>query len=73
MGIMPSVPAAFLLPNFLNAVCNMVSEYIVGPFGIDTTSWVEESLCSDFALVYKEFGKRVSRITFIDSSGDFVS
>ena len=70
---MPSVPAALELPNFLNAVCNMVSEYSVGPFGMDTISGVEESLCSGLALVRTELGKRVSRITCIDSSGDLVS
>ena len=70
---MPSVPAALDFPNFLKAVCTMVSEYIVGPFGMDTASGEEGGLCSGFALVRTELGKRVSRITFIDSPGEFVS
>ena len=70
---MPSVPAALDFPNFLKAVCNMVSEYIVGPFGMDTSSGEEVGLCSGFALVRTEFGKRVSKITFMDSSEEFVS
>ena len=70
---MPSVPAALELPNFLNAVCNMVSEYIVGPFSKDTDSGEEGGLCSGFALVRTELGKRVSMINFMDSSGIFFS
>ena len=56
---MPSVPAALDFPNFLKAVCNMVSENIVGPFGMDTASREEGGLCSGFALVHTELGKRV--------------
>ena len=40
---------------------------------IETTSGEVAGLCSALALVLTEFGKRVSRITFIDSSGDLVS